>query len=95
VDVSNNGGRGIQLRDTSSARIGSSTVTNNGDTGMRVEGLSSVQILSQTLMEGNKGFDFSCTPNAFARGDDSGVRRMFCPGFDKSPDPDPGQPNAP
>jgi hypothetical protein len=94
-DVIFNGGRGVLLRDNSSARLFDVLISNNGDVGIRVEGLSSAQVLGSVVMENNQGFDFSCTPNSNAWGDRSGVRRMFCPGFDRSPDPVPGGPNKP
>jgi parallel beta-helix repeat protein len=94
-DVVFNNGKGILLRDTSSARLFNLRVSDNRDAGTRLEGLSSVQLIGNVLMENNAGFDFSCTPNSNAWGDRSGVRRMFCPGFDHSPDPAAGRPGNP
>jgi hypothetical protein len=90
IVISNNPGTGVILTDGAAARISNTVISNNGGHGMLVQALSSTQLFDTAVMENNRGFDFSCTPNSFGRGDDSGVHRMFCHGFDRSPDPFPG-----
>jgi hypothetical protein len=91
IVISDNPGIGLFLTDNASARVLNAQISDNGGHGMRLQALASAQLLAAALFKDNKGFDLSCTPNAFARGDASGVGRMFCPGFDKSPDPFPGK----
>ena len=64
-----------------------SLIANNGGDGTRVQAISSVSPLDATaVMRGNGGKDLSCAPNSFGHGSDAGVQKMFCAGFDKSPD---------
>src|SRR3989442_14177303 len=93
VEISNNPGNGVTLTDNASARIFNTLISNNGAHGVRLQALSVAQLFSTAVMRDNGGFDYSCSPNSFWRGDRSGVRRMFCPGFDQSPNPDPSGPN--
>jgi hypothetical protein len=91
--ISNNPGNGVTLSDGATARVFNTTISNNGVHGMRVQGLSSAELFDTAVMDHNGGFDFSCTPNSFGHGNDSGIDRMFCHGFDNSPNP--GSPNNP
>lgn len=93
IEISNSPGNGLTLTDNASARILNTVIKNNGVHGIRLQALSSAALLDSAVMRDNGGFDFSCTPNSFGRGSDTGVRRMSCPSFDKSPDPDPGGPD--
>jgi len=95
IAISDNPGNGVTLTDGAAARVFNTLISNNAGQGMRVQALSSVELFDTAVMSGNRGFDFSCTPNSSARGSDLGVKRMFCPGFDKSPDPAPGGPDNP
>ena len=93
IDISNNIGNGLLVTDGGTTRIFNTLISNNGAHGLRVEGLSVARLFDTAVMKDNGGFDCSCAPNSVGRGDRSGVRRMFCPGFDQSPDPMPGGPN--
>jgi hypothetical protein len=83
IDISANPGIGLALTDTASARVRNTSITDNGGHGVRVQALSVAQLLDGAVFRHNGGFDLSCTRNSFGRGDRSGVRRMFCPGFDR------------
>jgi hypothetical protein len=87
IVIKNNPGTGILLTDGASLRMSNVTVTNNGVNGVRVQALSTAALIQNIVMNNNSGRDLSCTPNAFARGDNSAVNTQFCPGFDNSPDP--------
>ena len=82
------------LRDNASATLVDTTVTGNGAEGIRVVRLSTAGLFGPLVntIARNGGFDFFCAPNSFGYGDPSGVGRMYCPGFDQSPQPDPGGP---
>lgn len=77
-------------------RIVSGTIAHNAGHGVRIQMNSSLRLFGGGVMNGNAGFDLSCTPDSAARGDRRGVARMFCPRFDDAPsgvvnpDPRPG-----
>ena len=88
VQVVQNPGIGILVRDNGSARVSNSLIANNGGNGMRVEALSTATLLDATaVMRDNGNYDFFCAPNSFGHGSDAGVKKMYAPGFDKSPSP--------
>ena len=89
IVIKNNPGIGILLTDGASLRMSNVTVTNNAVHGVRVQALSTAALIQNVVMNNNSGRDLSCTPNAFARGDNSAVDTQFCPNFDNSPDPNP------
>lgn len=95
LDVIANAGPGVLVQDNSSIRLSDFVATANGRYGVRVESLSTARLFSPLTLRDNKGFDFSCTPNAFATGGREGVKRMSCPGFSQSPNPFPGGPIMP
>lgn len=86
ADVSDNFGHGLLLEDNSSARLFNNTIRNNGLNGVRVISMSSARLFAPHTATGNAG-DLFCAPNSFARGDDAGFGKTFCPGFDRSPEP--------
>jgi hypothetical protein len=87
ADVSGNRGSGLVLRDNSSARVFNSALQNNGGSGVRVMALATANLFGGNAAAGNGNYDLFCTPNSYASGDDSGMKRKFCPGFDQSPAP--------
>jgi phage gp45-like len=88
IQIANNPGIGVLLTDNASARVFNTSIINNGSHGMRVQALSTASLVdSSAVMRGNGGKDLSCAPNSFGHGSDAGVQKMFCGGFDKSPDP--------
>lgn len=87
ADITNNPGNGLLLEESASARLFNNTIRNNGLNGVRVIAGSSARIFAPHSVTGNGAADLFCAPNVFARGDDAGFGKVFCPGFDKSPEP--------
>jgi hypothetical protein len=87
IEIADNPGIGVLVTGNASTRASNSLIRNNAGNGMRVQALSTAVLGDSVVMTGNGGFDLSCAPNSFAGGDDSGVGRAFCPGFDKQPSP--------
>ena len=87
IQIVDNPGHGLFLTDNASARIFNTSIKRNGNHGLRLQALSTAFLAGEVLIQSNGEKDLSCTPNSFARGDNSGVDTQFCPGFDNSPDP--------
>jgi hypothetical protein len=85
--ITGNQGPGILVTHNSTARVSLASVTGNGGEGVRVQALSSVWLFGGNTIAGNTAFDLSCAPNSYGSGDHSGIGRMFCPTFDRSPTP--------
>lgn len=88
--ITGNGAGGLVLRENSSTRVLQTTITGNGAEGIHLSYLSTMSLFVQNTIEGNQGFDVYCTPDSHALGQENGVRKMACPGFNHTPDPDPG-----
>ncbi|MGZ5433723.1 MAG: right-handed parallel beta-helix repeat-containing protein [Thermoanaerobaculia bacterium] len=88
AEITDNAAHGVLLEDNASARIFNNVIRDNAGNGIRVIALSSARLFAPNSVSGND-IDLFCAPNSFARGDDAGVGKKFCPGFDKSGGPGP------
>jgi hypothetical protein len=86
AEITGNLGHGVLLEDNSSARLFNNTIRDNRGNGVRVVSMSTAAVFAPNTVTGN-ATDLFCAPNSFARGDDSGFGKNFCPGFDRSPNP--------
>ncbi len=87
AEITENHGSGLVLRENSSARVFDDRIRNNEGSGVRVTALASVTSFGLNTIDGNGSYDLFCAPNSFGSGDATGIRKMFCPGFDQSPQP--------
>ena len=87
ASVSNNRGSGLVLRESSSARVFNNEIESNGGSGIRLTAMSTATLFGANTATGNGSYDLFCTPNSYGSGDDSGIKKKFCPGFDQSPAP--------
>lgn len=90
--VRNNLGDGVALWDGALGRLAPTEVRGNEGEGIDVQSLSLARVFSGVVVRDNGGFDLRCAPNAHGRGDKSGIGKLHCPGFGRSPDPVPGGP---
>lgn len=88
AEITGNRAHGVLLEDNTSARIFDNVIRDNAGNGIRVISLSSARIFSPNTVTGHD-IDLFCAPNSFARGDDAGIGKKFCPGFDRSGGPGP------
>ena len=79
---------GIFVGANSSAQVSGSTITDNASAGLRLTALSTGSVWGNVVRD-NGSWDLFCSPNSYAQGEKSGFDRVFCPGFDKSPNPKP------
>ena len=87
-----NKGYGVMALDSSTAMIIRSTIQSNGAAGVAAYFLSVALISGGNTITSNGGFDLFCTPDSAGRGTKDGVGKIFCPGFNQFPSPDPGPP---
>ena len=86
AEITDNQAHGLLLEEGSTARLLNNTIRNNKGNGVRVIAMSAARLYAPHDVTGNAG-DLFCAPNSFARGDDTGFGKSFCPGFDRSPEP--------
>jgi hypothetical protein len=82
AEITANNAHGVLMEDNSSARIFNNVIQNNAGNGIRLLSLSSARLLNAPTVTGND-VDLFCSSGSLARGDDSGVGRKRCPGFER------------
>jgi hypothetical protein len=88
AEITGNHAHGVLLEDNTSARVFNNVIRDNAGNGIRVISLSSARIFGPNTVTGHD-IDLFCAPSSFARGDDTGIGKKFCPAFDRSGGPGP------